>query len=259
MDLKQIPSRTTKSRKSGLTIISDKGLSLGEIENLLSVGASYIDMVKLAFGTAVVTPFLKEKIELYQSNNIPVFFGGLLFEAFVIRGQINDYIKLLDDYNIAVIEVSDGAINISHEEKCNYIKEFGKRGMVISEVGSQDKDKVKVTPPYKWIQLMQAELEAGSEYVIAEAKESGTMGIYRNTGEVREGLVEEILTKVPPEKIIWEAPTKDQQLYFIKLLGCNANLGNVAPNEVVALEAMRIRLRGDSFDFFLDKNTVAAK
>jgi phosphosulfolactate synthase len=197
---------------------------------------------------------LKEKIDLYQSNNVPVFFGGLLFEAFVIRNQFNDYVRLLDEYNITCVEVSDGAINIGHKDKCKYIDTLTKRATVISEIGSKDKDKVQVTPPYKWIELMQVELDAGATYVIAEAKESGTEGIYRNSGEVREGLVEEILTKVPAKKIIWETPRKEQQLYFITLLGCNANLGNIAPKEVIALEAMRVGLRGDSFDFFLDKS-----
>ncbi|MCU7552165.1 phosphosulfolactate synthase [Chitinophagaceae bacterium LB-8] len=252
--LNDIPSRTTQPRTTGLTIISDKGLSIAETESVLSISAPYIDMAKLAFGTAMVTPFLKEKIQLYQSYNIPVFFGGLLFEAFVIRNQFNDYMKLIEDYNISLIEVSDGAIKISHEQKCDFIRQFCKIGTVISEIGSEDKDKVHITPPYKWIQLMQAELDAGSSYVIAEAKETGTVGLYRNSGEVREGLVEEILTKIPAEKIIWEAPGKDQQLFFIKLLGCNANLGNIAPSEVIPLETMRIGLRSDSFELFLDKD-----
>lgn len=249
--LKNIPVRTAQPRKHGLTIISDKGLSIAETENLLSVAAPYIDLVKLAFGTALVTPSLKEKIELYRSFQIPLFFGGILFEAFVVRNQLAEYIKMIEAYQISVIEVSDGNINISHKQKCDYIRQFGKTGTVISEIGSKDKDKVQVTPPYKWIELMQAELDAGSSYVIAEAKESGTVGLYRDSGEVREGLVHEILTKIPPEKIIWEAPGKDQQLYFIKLLGCNANLGNVVPSEVIALEAMRVGLRSDSFDLFL--------
>jgi phosphosulfolactate synthase len=254
--LNDIPTRTAQPRTTGLTIISDKGLSMAETESVLSVSAPYIDMVKLAFGTAMVTPFLKEKIQLYQSYNIPVFFGGLLFEAFVIRNQFNDFMKLIELYNISLIEVSDGAIKISHEQKCEYIRQFCKIGTVISEIGSEDKDKVHITPPYKWIQLMQAELDAGSSYVIAEAKESGTVGLYRNSGEVREGLVDEILTKIPAEKIIWEAPGKDQQLFFIKLLGCNANLGNIAPTEVIALETMRVGLRSDSFELFLDKEKL---
>jgi phosphosulfolactate synthase len=252
-NLSKIPERTKQPRSGGLTIISDKGLGITETRNLLSVASSHIDMVKLAFGTAMVTPKLKEKIDLYQSHNVPVFFGGLLFEAFVIRNQFNDYVRLLDEYDITCVEVSDGAINIQHQDKCKYIDMLTKRATVISEIGSKDKDKVQVTPPYKWIELMQTELNAGATYVIAEAKETGTEGIYRNSGEVREGLVEEILTKVPAEKIIWETPGKEQQLYFITLLGCNANLGNIGPKEVIALEAMRVGLRGDSFDLFLDK------
>ena len=250
--LSQIPARTARPRTNGLTIVSDKGLSLTEARNLLSVAAPYVDMVKLAFGTPLVTPLLAEKIQLYQSHNVPVFFGGLLFEAFVIRGQLNEYTRLIEENNVRWVEVSDGAIDISHEQKCEYIRQFSSLGTVVSEVGSKDKDKVRVTPPYQWIKLMQAELDAGSSYLIAEAKEMGNVGIYRDSGEVREGLVEEILTKIPAEKIIWEAPAKDQQLYFIKLLGCNANLGNINPSEVIALEAMRVGLRSDSFSFFLE-------
>jgi len=252
-NLSQIPSRTEQPRKFGITMISDKGLGIAETENLISIGLPHIDMVKLAFGTAMVTPMIKEKIKIYRSHNVPVFFGGLLFEAFVIRRQFDDYLKMMDEYQIRITEVSDGAINISQEEKRQYISTLAKRGTVISEIGSKDKDKIKVTPPYKWIELMQAELDAGSSYVIAEAKETGNEGLYRNSGEVREGLVAEILTKIPAEKIIWETPEKDQQLYFIKLLGCNANLGNIEPKEIIALEAMRVGLRGDSFDFFLEK------
>jgi phosphosulfolactate synthase len=232
-------------------MIADKGLSISEAEDLLSVAAPYIDIVKLAFGTAMVTPQVQEKIRLYQQFNLPVYFGGILFEAYVVRNQFDDYLKLLDANNISFVEVSDGAINITHEQKCAYIREFSKRGIVISEIGSKDKDKVQVTPPYQWIRLMEAELAAGSAYIIAEAKELGNVGIYRDSGEVREGLVQEILTKIPAEKIIWEAPAKDQQLYFIKLLGSNANLGNIHPSEVIALETMRLGLRSDSFSLFL--------
>ena len=186
-NLSQIPECTKQPRDFGITMISDKGLSITETENLLSITAPHIDMVKLAFGTAMVMPLLPEKIKIYQLHNIPVFFGGLLFEAFVIRNQFEDYLKMLDQYEISFAEISDGAINISHEEKCNYIRTLAQRGTVVSEIGSKDKDKVKVTPPYKWIELMQTELEAGASYVIAEAKESGKEGIYRNSGEVREG------------------------------------------------------------------------
>ena len=175
--LRQMPSRSSKPRTNGLTIVSDSGLSLAEARNLLSVAGSYIDMIKLSFGTGAVTPNLKEKLQFYRSNEIPVFFGGLLFEAFVIRNQLDTYLQLIDDYNITYFEVSDGDINISRDQKFDFIKQFAKLGTVISEVGSKDKDRVQVTPPYKWIQLIQEELNAGSSYVIAEAKEAGTEGM----------------------------------------------------------------------------------
>lgn len=252
--LNEMPDRTVKPRQHGITAVSDKGLSLTQTKNFLSVASSYTDMVKLAFGTATVSTALEEKLNLYRSYNIPVYFGGLLFEAFVVRNQLNEFMKLLDKYQVSFIEISDGALDITHKQKCDYINHFSKMGTVISEIGSKDKDKVKVTPPYKWIELMQAELDAGSRYVIAEAKETGDVGLYRDSGEVREGLVEEIRINIPPEKIIWETPEKHQQLYFIKLLGCNANLGNIMPSEVIALETMRIGLRSDTFELFLNKD-----
>ena len=251
-NLTQIPDRTKKPRNHGLTMVMDKGLSLEEAKNFLSVSSPHVDILKLGFGTSFVTPNLREKIEVYQAANLPVYFGGTLFEAFLIRNQFEDYVKILKDYGITMVEVSDGSITIPHAEKCGYIEKLAKLGMVVlSEVGSKDAE--HIIPPYKWIELMSAELSAGATYVIAEARESGNVGIYRGTGEVREGLVQEILTQIPAEKIIWEAPQKAQQLYFLELIGCNANLGNLAPHEVISLEAMRIGLRGDTFHLFLDK------
>mgnify|MGYP000624753653 FL=1 len=250
-NLTQIPERTKQPRQHGLTMVMDKGLSLRDAESFISVGAPHTDIVKLGFGTSFVTPNLRAKIELYQQNNIPVYFGGTLFEAFVIRNQFDDYIAMCKDYNINVIEVSDGSIEIPHTEKCGYIEKISKFAKVFSEVGS--KDAAHIIPPYKWIELMSAELSAGASYVIAEAREAGNVGIYRGSGEVREGLVQEILTKIPSEKILWEAPQKAQQLYFLELIGCNVNLGNIAPSEIIPLEAMRIGLRGDTFDLYLNK------
>ena len=158
----------------------------------------------------------------------------------------------MKDFQIKHVEVSDGSINIPHAEKCGYIEKLTSFGTVLSEVGS--KDAAHIIPPYKWIELMKAELEAGSTYVIAEAREAGNVGIYRGSGEVREGLVQEILTQIPAEKIIWEAPQKAQQLYFLELIGCNVNLVNIAPSEIIPLEAMRIGLRGDTFDLYLNKD-----
>ncbi|MBU6157876.1 MAG: phosphosulfolactate synthase [Bacteroidetes bacterium] len=250
--LNQMPERLAKPRTNGLTMVMDKGLSLEETKNFLSIATIHTDIVKLGFGTSYVTPNLREKIELYASYDIPVYFGGTLFEAFLIRNQFEDYIQLCKDYGIRYMEVSDGSITIPHAEKCGYIEKLTQYGTVLSEVGS--KDATHIIPPYKWIELMRAELDAGASFVIAEAREAGNVGIYRGSGEVREGLVQEILTQIPGEKIIWEAPQKAQQLYFIDLLGCNVNLGNIAPSEIIALEAMRVGLRGDSFFFFLDKS-----
>lgn len=249
-NLTQIPERILKPRMSGITMVMDKGLSVPEAQNFMSVSHPHVDIVKLGFGTSFVTPNLREKIEVYRSYDIPVYFGGTLFEAFLIRDQFNDYISVCKDYGISYMEVSDGSISIPHAEKCGYIEKLAKHGVVLSEVGS--KDAAHIIPPYKWIELMRAELGAGSTYVIAEARESGNVGIYRGSGEVREGLVQEILTQIPGEKIIWEAPQKGQQLYFIELLGCNVNLGNIAPSEVIPLETMRLGLRGDTFSLFLN-------
>src|SRR5918997_1636177 len=225
-----------------------------EIHYLMSLVYPHVDIIKLGFGTSFVTPNLEEKLEVYRSYEIPIYFGGTLFEAFLVRNQFDDYIAVCKDYGISYMEVSDGSVTIPHAEKCGYIEKLTQYGTVLSEVGS--KDAAQIIPPYKWIELMRAELEAGATYVIAESREAGTVGIYRGSGEVREGLVQEILTQIPGEKIIWEAPQKAQQLYFIELLGCNVNLGNIAPTEVIPLEAMRIGLRGDTFHLYLNKETA---
>jgi phosphosulfolactate synthase len=250
--LQQMPERTQSPRSHGLTMVMDKGMGIADVHNFLSVAQPYVDIMKLGFGTAYVTNNLKEKLSIYKEHQIPVYFGGTLFEAFIVRNQLEDYINSAKEFGVNLVEVSDGSISIPHEEKCRLIERLVKEGFtVLSEVGS--KDASHVMPPYKWIEQMDAELKAGSTYVIAEAREAGNIGIYRGTGEVREGLVQEILTKIPAEKIIWEAPQKAQQLYFLELLGCNVNLGNIAPNEIIPLEAMRIGLRGDTFDLYLDK------
>lgn len=252
--LNQIPERTTKPRISGYTMAMDKGLSLREVEDFVSVAGEYVDVVKLGWATSYVTPYLKEKIQLYHESRIPVYFGGTLFEAFVIRNQFEDYLRVLDQFGMSFAEVSDGSIELKHDHKCEYIRKLSERATVLSEVGS--KDAAKIMPPYKWIELMQAELDAGAWKVIGEARESGNVGLFRASGEVRSGLVEEILTKIPFEKIIWEAPQKEQQVWFIKLLGANVNLGNIAPNEVIPLETIRLGLRGDTFNHFLNTEKI---
>lgn len=250
-NLSQIPERTKQPRNYGLTMVMDKGLSIAETRSFLSVAAPHVDIVKLGFGTSFVTPNLREKIDVYREYNIPLYFGGTLFEAFLIRNQFEDYIHVIRDFGISYMEVSDGSVIIPHAEKCGYIEKLSRHGTVLSEVGS--KDVTNIMPPYKWVELMRSELDAGASYVIAEARESGTVGIYRDSGEVRQGLVQEILTQIPAEKIIWEAPKKEQQYYFLQLVGCNVNLGNIAPAEVISLEAMRVGLRSETFQLFLER------
>lgn len=253
MKLKHIPERPVKPRKKGLTMVMDKGLSIREVENFVSINADYVDIVKLGWSTSYVTPNLKEKLKVYKDAGIPCYFGGTLFEAFIVRNQFDDYQKILDDYEVPYAEVSDGSIELSHDKKLMYISKLSNQVTVLSEVGSKDVE--KIIPPYLWIELMQKELDAGAWKVIGEAREGGNVGLFRSTGEVRSGLVQEILTKIPSEKIIWEAPQKSQQVWFIKLLGSNVNLGNISPSEVIPLETLRLGLRGDTFHHFLANGT----
>lgn len=232
----------------------DKGLSIREVEDFIEVAGDYVDIVKLGWSTSYVVPNLKKKLEVYRASGIPVYFGGTLFEAFIIRNQFEEYRRILDEFGMEHAEVSDGSIELDHDLKCGYIRTLAQQVTVLSEVGS--KDDQKIIPPYKWISLMQAELDAGAWKVIGEAREGGNVGLFRSTGEVRSGLVEEILTRIPFEKIIWEAPQKEQQVWFIKLLGANVNLGNISPKEVVPLETIRLGLRGDTFLHFLNQDGV---
>lgn len=253
-DLKDIPERPIKPRNVGFTMAMDKGLSLREVEDFIDSSGQYTDIVKLGWATSYVTSNLKEKLALYKEAGIPTYFGGTLFEAFIIRDQFEDYRKLLDKFDMPFAEVSDGSIEIPHDLKCEYIRKLTGQVTVLSEVGSKDAE--KIIPPYQWISLMQTELEAGAWKVIGESREAGNVGLFRASGEVRSGLVQEILTKIPFEKIIWEAPQKSQQVYFIKLVGANVNLGNIAPNEILPLETIRLGLRGDTFHHFLNNKDL---
>ena len=252
-NLSQIPDRTAKPRENGITMVMDKGLSVREVEDMLSVAHPHIDIVKLGWATSFVSPNLDDKLAAYRNAGIPVYFGGTLFEAFVVRNQFDDYRKLIDKYKLQYAEVSDGSMDMTQEQKCEYIRTLAQQVTVLSEVGSKDEE--KIIPPYKWIQLMRAELEAGAWKVIGEAREAGNVGLFRASGEVRQGLVEEILTQIPSEKILWEAPQKSQQVWFVKLLGANVNLGKIASNDLTPLETIRLGLRGDTFSHFLNQKT----
>jgi phosphosulfolactate synthase len=250
--LNHIPERTKLPRRDGLTMVMDKGLSLRQCEDMISASSKYIDIVKLGFGTSFLTENLKEKIKLYQDANFKVYFGGTLFESFIARDMFNEYVELVNRFQLDTVEVSDGCITLDHEKKCEYINQLSQKTTVLSEIGSKSAD--IIIPPFKWIEMMNKELNAGSWKVIAEAREGGNVGICKDSGEVRSDLIEQILTEIPKEKILWEAPQKSQQVWFVKLIGHNVNLGNIAPNEVIPLECLRLGLRGDTFFDFLPKN-----
>lgn len=250
--LPYIPDRTQKPRKSGLTMMMDKGLSLKEVENFIEASGELTDIVKFGFGTAFVTNNLEEKIALYKSHNIRPYFGGTLFEAFYARGMFDEYLKLVDKFDLDLAEISDGSIIIPHDEKCELINKMAKDRTVLSEVGS--KDSGILISPNRWIKMMSTELEAGSWKVIAEGRESGNVGVFRPNGTAHTFLINKIIAKIKPEDILWEAPKKNQQVWFIKLFGANVNLGNIAPNELIPLECLRLGLRGDTFFEHLPKD-----
>ena len=249
--LTDIPNREKKPREHGLTMMMDKGLSINETKNFIDMCGPHTDIVKLGFGTSAISPHIETKIKLYQDAGLKIYLGGTLFEAFIIRDMYEEFKDLLRKWNLSMCEVSDGSIELDHVKKCEYISNLAKEFLVVSEVGS--KDEKKLIAPYKWIELMQKELDAGAWKVIAEAREGGNVGIFRSGGEVRSDLIDEILTQIPTEKILWEAPKKPQQVWFIKLLGPNVNLGNIAWDEVIPLETLRIGLRGDTFFDYLSK------
>ncbi|MGB0882437.1 MAG: phosphosulfolactate synthase [Vicingaceae bacterium] len=255
-ELPHIPSRETAPRESGLTMMMDKGLSWREAENFVDASAHLTDLVKFGFGTSYVTKDLQKKLDLYKAAGIKTYFGGTLFEAFIARGMFDDYRRLMDKFGMETCEVSDGSIELPQEKKCEYISNLAKDFRVLSEVGS--KEEGIFISPNKWISMMETELAAGSWKVIAEARESGNVGIYRPNGTAHVSLVNRIIAKIKPEDILWEAPKKAQQVWFIKQFGANVNLGNIAFNEVIPLECLRLGLRGDTFFDYLPEATVAA-
>lgn len=248
-DLPFIPERTAKPRQTGIAMIMDKGLSIREAEDMVSVGGEYVDYVKLGFGTSLVTRDVQKKIKVYRQAKISVYLGGTLFEAFHIRDRFEEYRRFIDKLGLDTVEISDGSISMEHDVKCEYIHLLSKDYTVLSEVGS--KESGILISPGKWIQMMQKELQAGSFKVIGEARESGNVGIYRPTGKAHVALINKILSKVDIQKIIWEAPLKSQQAWFIKNFGANVNLGNIPPAEILPLETLRLGLRGDTFFEFL--------
>jgi phosphosulfolactate synthase len=247
--LNNLPKRTDKPRNNGITLVLDKGYSIRQAEDFCEAASKYVDIVKLGWGTSYVTQSLDKKLAVYQKYEIPVYFGGTLFEAYMLRDQLDGYIELLNRYNIRYVEVSNGTIWLSDKRKVEIIKSLSKDFTVLSEVGSKNPN--DIIPPYKWVNMIRRELEAGAWKIICEARESGNVGVFRPNGEVRTGLIDEITDQIPTENLIFEAPQKEQQVWFIRKFGSNVNLGNIQPMEVIPVETLRLGLRGDTlFDFY---------
>jgi len=251
-EIPYIPERDQKPRENGVTMMMDKGLGLRETEHFIEASAHLTDLVKFGFGTSMVTKNLEDKIKLYQEAGLRPYLGGTLFEAFYARNCFDDYLRLLDRLKLDLVEVSDGSIIIPHKEKCRIIKKLSKNFTVLSEVGS--KDSGIIVSPFKWVSWMRAELKAGSWKVIAEGREAGNVGVFRPNGTAHTLLINHIIARIDPTKILWEAPIKNQQVWFIKLFGANVNLGNIAPNDIIPLECLRLGLRGDTFFEFLPED-----
>ncbi len=240
-----LPARSAKPREVGVTHVLDKGLSVAEIDNLVEVAGGFIDIVKLGWGTALATANLERKLARYREHGIPVVLGGTLTELAIAQDRFDDLIAWVKDLGLRHFEISDGTITLAHERKLEMIRRLAEDFTVLSEVGSKD-DTGAITPPYRWVEMMQAELAAGAWLVIAEGREGGTAGIFRPTGEVREGLINEVVHSVEATRIMFDAPRKEQQVWFVRRFGSDVNLGNIAPSDVLSLETLRLGLRSDT-------------
>jgi phosphosulfolactate synthase len=243
-DFLDLPERSVKPRERGITHVLDRGLSLAEVDGLVEVAGGSVDVVKLGWGTAIATANLIPKLERYRHHGIPVVVGGTLTEAAIRQRRIEPFIEWLHAHDLRHIEISDGTIAIEPSYKRELITRLSKEFVVFSEVGSKDAEEIMA--PYRWVEEIQAELEAGAWKVIAEARESGNAGIYRPDGELRMGLIDEIAHAIDPAKMIFEAPRKSQQVWFLRRFGPDCNLGNIAPADVLSLETLRLGLRSDT-------------
>jgi phosphosulfolactate synthase len=241
-----LPARSVKPRESGLTHVLDRGLAVREVDDLMEVAGGSVDLVKLGWGTALATANLRPKLERYRAHDIPVVLGGTLTELAIRQGRVEGLIAYLEELGLDHVEVSDGTIVLDHEDKLALIRRLAVRYRVLSEVGSKDDERIMA--PYRWVEQIGTELEAGAWKVIAEARESGTAGIFRPDGEVRMGLIDEIAHAIPPDRVLFEAPRKEQQVWFLRRFGAEVNLGNIAPGDVLSLETLRLGLRSDTVD-----------
>ena len=242
-----LPSRKQKPRTSGLNCLLDNGLGTHIFSDIIQSHHSLIDHVKFGWGTSIVTKDIEKKISLCRENNIEYFFGGTLFEKALIQNKVDDFMAFCKSYDCSYIEVSNGTVDLSNEEKAKHISKLAKNFKILSEVGYKDSQKSLNLSPAKWIEYIRQDFEAGSSYVITEARESGTSGICRSDGELRFGLIAEIADSgLDLNKMIFEAPNKALQSYFISNLGPDVNLGNLSPMDIIGVETLRLGLRSDT-------------
>jgi phosphosulfolactate synthase len=242
-----LPERPAKPRSRGLTMVIDSGLPTRYFEDAIESAGDLIDLVKFGWGTSLVTRDLDRKISCLRGAGVDHCFGGTLFEKFVARNRVEDYIRFCQRHGCRCVEISNGTIDLSNDDKARYISLFKPDFRVLSEVGYKDSGRSLELPPVRWIQYIRQDLEAGADLVIAEARESGRSGICRADGEPRYGLIEEILESgLELDRVLFEAPNKDLQTYFIRRVGPNVNLGNVAADDVIGLETLRLGLRSDT-------------
>ena len=251
----RLPRRAVKPRETGLTMVIDGGIPLGLFADLVSLGAEYIDYVKFGWGTAVVTGVLRDKISVLRGHDIGFYFGGTLFEKFVLQDTFEDYRKFCMAHGCSHVEVSNGTIDMSNAEKAGYIRKLAKDFTVVSEVGFKDPDRSEQLPPSMWVEYISQDLDAGAALVTLEARESGRSGICRPDGALRYGLVEDVLKSgVNERSLLFEAPTTALQTHMITRIGPDVNLGNVPAQGVIGLETLRLGLRADTLTTFEGKN-----
>ena len=242
----QLPGRAVKPRRSGLTMAIDGGLPFGTLRDIVASAAEYLDFVKFGWGTAIVSGELAAKIDLLNANDIDYYFGGTLFEKFVLQGRFDDFRAFCQRFSCNYVEASNGTIDLSNQEKAGYVRKLAADFTVISEVGFKDADRSDRLSPRRWVEYVEDDLAAGARLVTLEARESASSGIFRANGELKEGLVDEVLAALPVEMLLFEAPTTDAQAYMLRRVGPDVNLGNIAPTAVLSLETLRLGLRADT-------------
>jgi len=242
-----LPNRTEKPRQVGLTMVIDRGTPFHYFADVVESGSDYIDFVKFGWGTSVVSKFLHEKISVVRNAGVDFYFGGTLFEKYVLQDRFNEFREMCEHYDCHIVEVSNGTIDLYDKKKSEYVAELAKDFKVISEVGSKNQLKSENMAPNKWIKYISDDLDAGATLVTLETREGGRSGMCRPNGELRIGLVEEIVTSgLDVDRLLFEAPSTELQSYFVKRVGPNVNLGNILAADVVGLETIRLGLRSET-------------